>query len=106
MKPLVNKLIAGLAGLAIATSVPLAASAQPWHDDGNRVVYRDHRGDVRYEPRHVDQRYTVRYARPVYRPAPYVNGYFGWAPAGFQGYFWNGQWYHHRRWNAGIWIYF
>lgn len=103
MKPLVKNLIAGIAGLAIVTSVPLAASAQTWHDNGDhRAAYRDHRGDVRYEPRHVD----VRYVRPVYHRPSYVNGYFGWAPAGFQGYFWNGRWYHHRRWHAGVWIYF
>jgi hypothetical protein len=106
MKLLVNKLLAGLAGLAIATSVPMAASAQTWHDNGNHTVYRaDRRGDVRYERRHADERYTVRYAYPVYH-RPYVNGYFGWAPAGFQGYFWNGRWYHHRRWNSGVWLYF
>ena len=47
----------------------------------------------------------VSYARPVYR-APYFDGYFGLAPAGWQGYYWHGNWYRHRRMSAGLWIYF
>jgi hypothetical protein len=107
MKSIVNKLLVGASALAIAT-VPLAASAQSWHDGGgNRGGYHtddnrhDHRGGARYD---------VGYAAPVYqRPfyrQPYVNGYFGWAPGGFQGYYWNGFWYQHRRSNGGVWIYF
>jgi len=44
----------------------------------------------------------------AYRPVPvaYYNGYYGWAPAGFYGYYRNGGWYHHRRWHGGVWIYF
>jgi hypothetical protein len=103
MKSLVNKLIAGLAGLAVATTLPLAASAQTWHDNDHRY---DHRPPVRHETVvRTERRYPVAYGHPGYR-APYANGYYGWAPAGYQGYFWNGRWYHHRRMNAGIWIYF
>lgn len=47
---------------------------------------------------------NVGYTQPVYQEP--VDGYFGWSPDGFQGYYWNGNWYHHRRWNGGVWIYF
>jgi hypothetical protein len=55
------------------------------------------------------------YYHPVYRPVAYgyarpvpvfYNGYFGFAPAGWSGYYYNGFWYHHRRWSGGVWIYF
>lgn len=107
MKSLVNKVLVGLAGLAIA-SIPLAASAQPHQDhDRGRVSRHDDRGRFanRDDFRRGDDRYRVSYARPVYQ-RPYVNGYFGYAPGGFRGYYWNGGWYHQRRWNAGVWLYF
>jgi hypothetical protein len=92
MNTLVKKLIVAATGLALAAA-PLAASAQNWHNGGgDRGGYRDNRGGQAY-------------SRPVYT-APYVNGYFGFAPGGFQGYYYNGGWYHHRRWSGGIWIYF
>ncbi len=43
------------------------------------------------------------YARPV---PVFYNGYFGFAPGGWSGYYYNGFWYHHRRWSGGVWIYF
>jgi hypothetical protein len=109
MKPLVNKILVGLAGLAIV-SAPLAASAQDWHGDQNRGSYQRNDNRGRFENRDHDfqrgnDRYRVSYSRPVYRQ-PYVNGYFGVSPDGFQGYYSNGGWYQHRRWNGGVWIYF
>ena len=93
MKSLVNKILIGAAGLVLAAA-PLAASADTWHGhDSDRGGY------------HRDDRVRFERERPVYR-GPFVNGYFGWAPGGFQGYYWNGNWYHHRRWNGGVWIYF
>jgi hypothetical protein len=106
MKSIVNKLLAGLAGLAIV-GVPLAASAQTYRDhDRGGYQRNDNRGRVenRGDIRRGDDRYRVSYSRPVYRT--YDNGYYGAAPGGFQGYYWNGGWYHHRRWNGGVWIYF
>jgi hypothetical protein len=113
MKSLVNKILIGAAGLVLAAA-PLAASADTWHghdsdrggyhrDDG-RGYDRDRDRD-RFERRDRDDRVRFERERPVYR-GPFVNGYFGWAPGGFQGYYWNGNWYHHRRWNGGVWIYF
>jgi hypothetical protein len=114
MKSFVSKLLIGLAGLALA-SAPLAASAQNsdahGHDNGG---YRSNGDRGRDAGRGGFVRggngYRVGYAQPAYqRPnyaQSYVNGYFGFAPGGFQGYFWNGGWYHHRRWNGGVWIYF
>jgi hypothetical protein len=106
MKSLVNKLLLGLAGLAIA-SVPLAASAQTYHNDDRGSYQRnDNRGhaDNRGNVQSGDNRYRVSYSRPVRQS--YVDGYFGYAPGGFQGYYSNGGWYHHRRWNGGVWLYF
>ena len=107
MNTLIKKIIVGAAGLVLAAA-PLAASAQSSHDRGNdRGSYRDNRGyDNRGQaPRDRDDRGRWADQRPVYT-APYVNGYFGLAPGGFQGYYNNGGWYQHRRWDAGIWIYF
>ena len=116
MKSLINKIIIGAAGLALA-SAPLAASAQGWqgHGSDTRGGYTQRGGgnDQRaggYERGGGYQRggywgsgvrVNVGYSQPVYS-----EGYYGWAPGGFQGYFWNGNWYHHRRWNGGVWIYF
>lgn len=97
MKPLINKLLAGFATLAIA-GAPLVASAQDWHHDHDRgrvehqrIVHRDERS---YNNGH----------RQVYRH--YNEGFYGPAPAGFSGYYHNGGWYHHRRQQSGIFIYF
>jgi hypothetical protein len=112
MKNLIKNIVIGAAGLMLAAA-PLAASAQSWHDhgSGNRSGYTQRAGNVQrgsygrggggYE--------RGGYAQPVYRqayPEAYVNGNFGWAPGGFQGYYWNGGWYQHRRWSGGVWIYF
>lgn len=112
MNTLVKKIIVGAAGLVLAAA-PLAASAQSWHNGGgdNRGGYRDNRGHDDHwqgrdrDDRDRDDRGRWAYQRPVYT-APYVNGYFGWAPGGFQGYYYNGGWYQHRRWSGAIWIYF
>lgn len=103
MKALAKKALVAAAGLAIVAA-PLAASAQDWHHDGDRgaVYNRGHDRDDHRDWR--DDRYRVTYGRPVYR-APYVDGYFGYSPAGWQGYYWHGNWYHHRRWNPGLGIY-
>lgn len=115
MNILVKKIIVAAFGLVLATA-PLAASAQSWHNGGDRGGYRDNRGHDDHAQGRRDRDYRDRddrrwaYQRPVYtRPvytAPYVNGYFGWAPGGFQGFYYNGGWYQHRRWSGGIWIYF
>jgi Ni/Co efflux regulator RcnB len=104
MKALIKNIVIGAAGLVIAAA-PLAASAQDRHDHGRdqRAAQYERGGDV-----HRDW-HGGGYVRPVYRTAyrpGFVNGYFGWSPGGFQGYYWNGGWYHHRRWNGGVWIYF
>jgi hypothetical protein len=85
MKQLISKLAIGAAALAIA-SAPLAASAQDWHHDRNvhqRVVHREMRNDRRWH-----------------------EGYRGASPAGWNGYYHNGGWYHNRRMRNGIYIYF
>jgi hypothetical protein len=112
MKSLVSKILIGAAGLVLAAA-PLAASAQDWHGQNNndRGGYRsnDNRG---YDNRRNDDRgYRDRNDRrdnrdQSYRGRGYTNGYYGRAPGGYQGYYSNGNWYQHRRWNGGIWIYF
>jgi hypothetical protein len=104
MNALAKKALVAVAGLAIVAA-PLAASAQSFHgNDRGRPVERGpvDRGRI---VEHRDTRYRVSYARPVYH-APYFDGYFGLAPAGWQGYYWHGNWYRHRRMSAGLWIYF
>lgn len=111
MKSLISKILIGAAGLALATA-PLAADAQSWqgHGNDNRGGYNQ-RGYDRGRDGDHDRGRDWRggdwrgYTQPVYQ-APVVNGYFGWAPGGFQGYYSNGNWYQHRRWNGGVWIYF
>jgi hypothetical protein len=117
MKSLIKNIVIGAAGLVLAAA-PLAASAQSYHDhgSGNRGGYTQRAGS---EQRGSYGRgggyaregggYGGGYAQPVYQeayPSPYVNGYFGWAPGGFQGYYSNGGWYQHRRLSGGVWIYF
>jgi hypothetical protein len=126
MKSIISKIIVGAAGLMLATA-PLAASAQSWqgHGSTNRGGYTQRGGSGYQRGSSGYQRgggyargggydrggwgggvhVNVGYSQPVYQP-PYDDGYYGWAPGGFQGYFWNGNWYHHRRWNGGVWIYF
>jgi hypothetical protein len=95
MKSIVTKLLVGAATLAIA-STPLVASAEDWHHDNGRGEHE------RYV--HRDDRYRESFRRPVYHR--YHEGYYGYAPGGFNGYYHNGGWYRHRRPQAGIWIYF
>jgi hypothetical protein len=97
MHSLINKLVVGAATLAIA-SAPLVASAQDWHHDGGP---REH---VVVHERIVNRNVHYGYGRPVYHR--WHEGYYGVAPAGFHGYYHNGAWYHHRRQQAGIFIYF
>ena len=113
MKTSITTILAGLAALSIA-SAPLAASAADWnggHDRGGYHTQYNGRDRGGYQARgdwgHRGYGYGggYAYAAPVYQP-PYVDGYFGWAPSGFQGWYHDGGWYHHRRWNGGIWIYF
>ncbi len=108
MNTLIKNIVIGATGLVLAAA-PLAASAQGYDHgrDQRGATYQRGNSDQRGNYDHRDNR--GGYGRPEYRsgyqPA-YVNGYFGWAPGGFQGYYWNGGWYHHRRWNGGVWIYF
>jgi hypothetical protein len=44
--------------------------------------------------------------RPAPRPPRYAWHRYGWAPGGYQGYYWRGRWFAHRRWGNGVWIYF
>jgi hypothetical protein len=109
MKAIITKILAAAATLVLA-SAPLAASAQNWsgHDhDGNRGGYVQRGGGYTHRGGEYVRGggYYRGYGRPIYAQ-PYVNGYFGFAPGGFQGFFWNGGWYHHRRWNGGVWLYF
>ena len=133
MKSIINKLLVGFAGLALA-SVPLAASAQnaDGHGHGGGAYHgstsrgqadnrggggsrgESYSGGRSYSRGNSYSRggttYRVEYAQPIYEQPvyqqPYDNGYFGLAPGGFSGYYWNGGWYHHRRWNGGVWLYF
>jgi hypothetical protein len=110
MKSLIGKIIIGAAGLALATA-PLAASAQDGygHANASRGGYTQRSGGYArgggYQRggygRSGGVRFNVGYSQPVYQ-----EGYYGWAPGGYQGYYSNGNWYHHRRWHGGIWIYF
>lgn len=113
MKALLSKILVGAAGLVLAAA-PLAASAQDWHGQQNdRGGYRsnDNRG---HDNRRGDDRgrdYRDNRDQRAYRDRDdryrgYADGYYGRAPGGFQGYYSNGNWYQHRRWNGGIWIYF
>lgn len=52
---------------------------------------------------HRDVRYYNNVHRPVYHRA---YGFYGAAPGGWSGYYHNGGWFHHRRAQNGIFIYF
>lgn len=98
MKTLIAKAAVAALGLSLAVA-PIAASAAPWAV-GVRV------GGPGYV---VHAHYWAPAPHYYYgHPAGFVyyNGYYGWAPAGFYGYYWNGGWYQHRRWGNGVWIYF
>jgi hypothetical protein len=95
MRAIISKLLVGAAALAIACA-PLAASAQQndWHHNGGNMQ--------RPGPVHRDVHYG--YGRPGFHR--YNEGYYGNAPGGFRGYYHNGRWFHHRRQQAGIFLYF
>jgi hypothetical protein len=104
MTTIAKKLIVGVAGLLIA-GMPLVASAQNF--DNGPASRSDSRGHYdkngNYVKPGVERRVT--YSHQVHRQA-YAEGFFGAAPGGWQGYYHNGNWYHHRRMNAGVWLYF
>ncbi len=98
MKSLLTRISIAAFGLTLITA-PLAARADQWHDgrhdDWHRApVYAVHRGYWREGHWHA-------YGRPHY-----VEGYYGWAPGGYYGYYHAGRWFAHRRWGGGFWIYF
>src|SRR5579863_6621174 len=113
MKTLLAKIAFAAFGLSLAVA-PMAASAAPWAV-GVRVGgpgYVVHAGYVNpggpcYGCYHHYWAPPPRYYGHPYgwRPAGFVyyNGYYGFAPGGFYGYYWNGGWYHHRRWGNGLW---
>jgi hypothetical protein len=96
--------LVAIAGLLIA-GMPLAASAQNF--DNGPASRSDPRG-------HYDK--NGNYVKPgverrdspsgKVRRQQYAEGFFGAAPGGWQGYFHGGSWYHHRRKNAGVWLYY
>jgi hypothetical protein len=94
MNALIKNVLIGAATVAIAAA-PLAASAQQWHNGQN-----DHRGQW-----HGNVHYNNGYHHP-YKNNRWHEGYYGVAPGGFHGYYHNGGWYHHRRFQSGIWLYF
>ena len=104
IKYLRNVFIAAL-GLTIV-SAPLVASAAPTGyvrtSGGYHAGYAYHGS-----PGYGYYRPGYGYYRPGYGyPVAYVNGWYGYTPLGWYGYYWNGGWYQHRRWSGGIWIYF
>lgn len=110
MKSLIGKLLVGTLGLTIAFA-PLAANAadRHGHDRNGRGGYHDRDNGYRGGDRRFDHGYQRRYDRGhvVYERGPrYNNGFFGPSPYGFNGYFWNGDWYHNRQLRGGIFIYF
>ena len=104
IKYLRNVFIAAL-GLTIV-SAPLVASAAPTGyvrtSGGYHAGYAYHGS-----PGYGGYRPGYGAYRPGYGyPVAYVNGWYGYTPLGWYGYYWNGGWYQHRRWSGGIWIYF
>jgi hypothetical protein len=132
IKHLRNVFISAL-GLTIV-SAPLAAGAAPtgyvrtsgYHAayggyghtgpgyGGYRPGYGYYRPGYAYRPGYGYYRPAYGYYRPgyrYYRPGypygfAYVNGWYGFTPLGWYGYYWNGGWYQHRRWSGGVWLYF
>jgi hypothetical protein len=114
MKSFATKLLIATFGLTLA-SAPLAASAAQWsvgigvagpgygihagYNDGWRHGYRQ----PYWRPAPPNRGY---YARPVVFEPEYAEGFYGWAPAGFYGYYSHGRWFAHRRWGGGAWFYF
>jgi hypothetical protein len=113
MNARIVKVLAAVFGLTLAVA-PLAASAQGYAVRGGYVARggwnhgfvgdRFHAGfRGGYRAGFVGG--PVRFGAVAYAH-PFINGYYGWAPGGFYGYYWNGGWYHSRRWHAGVWLYF
>lgn len=103
MKSLLTKLSLAAFGLSLA-AVPLTANAAS-------IGIGVNIGGPGYN---VHARY-VNPGGPCYgcghawAPPPrpvYYEGYYGWAPGGYYGYYSHGRWYAHRRWGNGFWIYF
>jgi hypothetical protein len=112
MKSFISKFFIAAFGLTLAAA-PLTASAAQW-GVGIRVGgpgYSVHTGYVnpggpcygcgrRWAP-------PPRYGWHRDGGAPVLyNGYYGWAPGGYRGYYSQGRWFEHRRWGNGFWIYF
>lgn len=110
MKSFVTKLLVAIFGLTLITA-PLAADAAQW-----RVGVGINPGGVMIRGGYRNGWAPAPAWRGYYRPGPvawypapapvYYDGYYGWAPGGFYGYYWHGRWYAHRRWSGGVWIYF
>jgi hypothetical protein len=111
MKQFATKILIAVFGLSLATA-PLAASAAQWGVGVNvgGPGYNVHAGYG-----HPGWRRPA--PRPYWGPHPYYGGprpvavgysegYYGWAPGGYYGYYHRGQWFSHRRWNGGVWLYF
>ena len=96
MNALIKNILIGAATVAIAAA-PLAASAQQWQNGQNNNHGQWH-GNAHNNGYH--QNY-----RPNYNHR-WHEGYYGVAPGGFHGYYHNGGWYHHRRFQGGIFLYF
>jgi hypothetical protein len=119
MKTLINSVLAAAMGLAIVAA-PATASAAPY--GGPNGAYGYHGGPAYHGGYAFHGGYAPRpyygwhgggyYGRPVYagyRPAyrpVYYNGWYGYSPFGYTGYYWNGGWYHHRRFSGGVYVYF
>jgi len=102
MKTLLAKLSVAAFGLSLAAA-PLAASAAQWGVGVNvgGPGYSVHAGYVN------PPRYGWHPRGWAHAPAPVLyEGYYGWAPAGYYGYYSHGHWFAHRRWGNGFWIYF
>jgi hypothetical protein len=98
-----KKLIVGIAGLLIA-GMPLVASAQNF--DNGPASRSDSRGHYdkngNYVQPGVERRVVI--SKTAHRQAV-SEGFYGASPGGYQGYYHNGAWYHHRHMNNGVWIY-
>ena len=113
MKSLIPKITIAALGLTLAAA-PLAASAEPYvgvRVHGSGYAARVNPGG----PCYGCGRRAWAPPPPAYAwhpnawyPAPvvYYDGFYGWAPAGFYGWYWHGNWYAHRRFENGLWIYF
>ena len=104
MKSLLAKLSMAAFGLSLA-AVPLTASAAQWGVGVNvgGPGYAVHAGYV--NPGGPRYGWHPSGWRPAPAPVLY-EGYYGWAPGGYYGYYSRGHWFAHRRWGNGFWVYF